>query len=489
MDKNPSTKASLLIKGPRKSIEFPLKKFPLFIGNGTKSDLYLDDPTIPDQCLRISKRGDLFILKNNAPTCVCFVNGDKVLSKLLRNGDAIVIGNYELVFTSQKRILISEDFGKTPFKYNPQNNPNSINLPIGQIEITSLLNIFPRKMSDAYKIFATIEQLSRATALIDIAQIICKKVMETLKNCYSCNLALSHSHNKELYLIHRQQIGDYQDTMDMEALCFRALSTKSIEYLSNNHILSLAIPILSVDQSVGCISIECPQIRKTSMIKKLSPAMRLIAASTPYLENKMLRKEVDDLILGVVESMVATIEAKDTYTVGHSERVCRYALAIGQELQLDKESMKNLMISALCHDIGKIGIPDQILKKATSLSHDEYEEMKLHPIIGANIISCLPHHDKFISGVKYHHEKWDGTGYPDGLTGEDIPFFGRIIAVADAFDAMVSGRSYSGFIEEDEAVQKIKREIDIFDPDIVTALTNAWENGRISRKNSTLDNM
>jgi HD-GYP domain-containing protein (c-di-GMP phosphodiesterase class II) len=128
------------------------------------------------------------------------------------------------------------------------------------------------------------------------------------------------------------------------------------------------------------------------------------------------------------------------------------------------------------------------LRKAALLNPDEYEEMKQHPVIGANIVSHLPNVKRFISGIKYHHEKWDGSGYPDGLVGENIPFFGRIVAVADVFDAMVSGRSYSGFLDEGDAVQRLSEEKDIFDSDVVRAFGQAWQSGRLTQKTSTQKN-
>jgi len=187
----------------------------------------------------------------------------------------------------------------------------------------------------------------------------------------------------------------------------------------------------------------------------------------------------------MIETMVATIEAKDTYTHGHSERVSRYSIAIADELKLSRDLKKLLLISALCHDIGKIGIPDAILKKASMLSSEEYEEMKLHPTIGSDIISHMPNAQRFISGVKHHHEKWDGSGYPDGLTGEDIPFFGRIVALSDVFDAMVSGRAYSGFMDQSDAISRITEERELFDPEILRAMIRAHENGSLTLKTST----
>ena len=142
----------------------------------------------------------------------------------------------------------------------------------------------------------------------------------------------------------------------------------------------------------------------------------------------------------------------------------------------------------MCHDIGKIGIPDAILKKASHLSEDEYEEMKLHPTIGAEIVSHMPNAHRFISGVKHHHEKWDGSGYPDGLAGEDIPFFGRIVGIADVFDAMISGRAYAGFIDEADAIERLVREQQFFDPEILKAFVRAHEKGSLNFRTSTQNN-
>jgi HD-GYP domain-containing protein (c-di-GMP phosphodiesterase class II) len=198
---------------------------------------------------------------------------------------------------------------------------------------------------------------------------------------------------------------------------------------------------------------------------------------------------MDSWMLGMVDTIISTIEANDTYTRGHSERVSKYSMAVADELKLNRETKRLLMISSLMHDVGKIGIPDNILKKAALLTAEEYEEMKLHPSIGADIVSHVPDAHRFISGVKHHHEKWDGTGYPDGLVGEEIPFFARIVAIADVFDAMVSGRSYSGFIDQSDAVTRLSDEKDIFDPEVVRAFVRAYENGSITLKTSTQNNL
>ncbi len=242
----------------------------------------------------------------------------------------------------------------------------------------------------------------------------------------------------------------------------------------------IILPISHLDTVLGIVHIEIDDPRVEISQDALDLSQNLLHKSAANIEALTLRKELDSWLIGMIETMIATVEAKDTYTRGHSERVSRYSLAIGDQLRLDRDTRKLLMVSSLCHDIGKIGIPDAILKKASLLSADEYNEMKLHPSIGADIVSHMPNAQRFISGVKYHHEKWDGTGYPDGLEGEDIPFFGRIVAVADVFDAMVSGRAYSGFLGEHDAVQRLYDERELFDPEIIKAFVKAFESGGLS---------
>src|SRR5438093_4656633 len=148
------------------------------------------------------------------------------------------------------------------------------------------------------------------------------------------------------------------------------------------------------------------------------------------------------LFINSIRILAAAIDAKDPYTRGHSERVARYSIAIGKNLNLPEKEMRNLRISALLHDVGKIGIDDRILRKPGALSEDEFEVMKGHPAKGAAIMSGVAQLIDIIPGMKYHHEKWSGGGYPDGLVGEHIPVQARIVAIADPFGAMTTNRPY-----------------------------------------------
>jgi len=186
------------------------------------------------------------------------------------------------------------------------------------------------------------------------------------------------------------------------------------------------------------------------------------------------------LFINSVRMLAAAIDAKDPYTRGHSERVARYSIAIGKNLSLPEKEMRNLRISALLHDVGKIGIDDRILRKPGALSDEEFEVMKQHPAKGAAIMSGVAQLIDIIPGMKYHHEKWSGGGYPDGLEGEQIPTQARIVAIADTFDAMTTNRPYQKAMEIGYVVEKIKSFAGTrFDPRVVDAFVIAVKRGDI----------
>jgi len=199
---------------------------------------------------------------------------------------------------------------------------------------------------------------------------------------------------------------------------------------------------------------------------------------------EQLRKAAHEnhlLFINSVRMLAAAIDAKDPYTRGHSERVARYSIGIGKNVGLNEQEMRNLRISALLHDVGKIGIDDRILRKPGALSEDEFEVMKGHPVKGAAIMSGVAQLIDIIPGMKYHHEKWGGGGYPDGLTAEEIPMQARIVAIADTFDAMTTNRPYQKAMELNYVVEKIKSFAGTrFDPRVVDAFVNAVKRGDIT---------
>lgn len=183
----------------------------------------------------------------------------------------------------------------------------------------------------------------------------------------------------------------------------------------------------------------------------------------------------DDMYHGVVRSMVATLEAKDFYTYGHSTRVADMAYKLGEVLGMTTEELELIHIAGDLHDIGKIGVPDNILNKPDSLEVDEWELMKNHPYIGYNILSKTSTFEYISRIVLYHHERWDGKGYPKGLKEEEIPLASRILAVCDSIDAMKSDRPYRKSISDELCKDEIKKNKGImYDSKIAECMLNNW---------------
>jgi putative nucleotidyltransferase with HDIG domain len=184
--------------------------------------------------------------------------------------------------------------------------------------------------------------------------------------------------------------------------------------------------------------------RQTTVLRE-----RSIALSESY-------RRLEESSLEAIESLNATVEAKDPYTAGHSLRVQRIALSIGQELGLGVKDLDALRFGALFHDIGKIAIPDILLTKPGRLSEDEYELMKRHSAEGARIVAKFGRLRDSVAIIRHHHERWDGRGYPEGLAGEDIPVAAAIAGLADAWDAMTIERPYQRALSPEEALEEVR---------------------------------
>ncbi len=198
------------------------------------------------------------------------------------------------------------------------------------------------------------------------------------------------------------------------------------------------------------------------------------------LDNARLYEELEGLFFQTVESLAEAIEQRDPYTGGHTQRVTQYSLTLAKYLHLNPVEVKWLKISAVLHDIGKIGIDDQILRKPDRLNPREFEEIKQHAIKGAEIIDPIKPLKEIIPGVKYHHEQLDGTGYPEGLKGEHIPIIAKIVAVADTYDAMTTDRPYRKALHKEKAIQELRRCSGTqFDREVVDAFIQAYEAGEI----------
>lgn len=246
----------------------------------------------------------------------------------------------------------------------------------------------------------------------------------------------------------------------------------------------LCSPLIYKDKLLGVIQAINKRDNKTFSDEDLNLFESFANIVSIALENANLFNKLKETFFQTSFALAEAVEKRDPYTGGHVKRVTEYCLAIAQELGLNKEEKENLELSAILHDIGKIGIDDSILRKPAPLDEKEIEIMKKHPQIGLEILSKVKHLSDIVTGTFSHHEKYDGTGYPQGLKGDEIPLIGRIIAVCDTFDAMTSNRPYRRGLDDNIAIEEIKKYRGIqFDPLVVDAFINAFQKGKIISQN------
>ncbi len=218
----------------------------------------------------------------------------------------------------------------------------------------------------------------------------------------------------------------------------------------------LAVPFLRQDKVLGCMFVlDKASADFDSVDSKLLNS--IANESAIYLENAMLFDDVHGLMMGLLHSLTAAVDAKDPYTCGHSERVALFSRYLAQQLKLSDHAVERIYMAGLLHDVGKLGVPDNVLQKAGRLDADEFEKIKKHPDIGAKILQDIKQVRDIIPGVLHHHERYDGKGYPGNLHGENIPLMGRIICLADCFDAMTTSRTYRKALPLEVAMNEIRR--------------------------------
>ncbi len=250
----------------------------------------------------------------------------------------------------------------------------------------------------------------------------------------------------------------------------------------------LATPLLNLSAAAEKIAAGDLSTRvATANITEIGTVGRSFNLMTDRLEEHIAKlakaaTENRELFVGTVKALAAAIDGKDKYTRGHSERVARISVGIGKQLGLEAEELETLRISALLHDVGKIAIDDNILKKPAALTDEEFEIMKTHPQKGFKIMSQIPAMKDFLPGMYMHHEMVNGKGYPQGLTDEQIPLQAKIVSVADTFDAMTIDRPYQKGVLLPEALEKIKCLVGTrYDAKVVDALLRGCESGEIGQ--------
>ena len=292
-------------------------------------------------------------------------------------------------------------------------------------------------------------------------------------------------------VIAQRSLGDARIDAGVRELTAQAMSfvvAVTLAALTLGYFFAVGItrPILGLVQSTRAISRaefhQRAEVRGAAETRELAETFNKMAGDIEeYVERlKQAAAENHELFLGSIRMLAAAIDEKDPYTRGHSGRVAKYSVIIGETLELSRENLDRLRISALLHDVGKIGVDDRVLKKPGKLTDEEFDVMKQHTIKGANIMRPVAQLNDVLPGIELHHERMDGQGYPYGLDGEQIPLMARIIAVADTLDAMTTDRPYQSAKDVSWAVERIRSLAGTkFDPKVVDALESAVRAGRL----------
>ena len=253
----------------------------------------------------------------------------------------------------------------------------------------------------------------------------------------------------------------------------------------------MCAPMRTTDAILGVLYVDSQMAREFNEAE-----LELLAAvgnqAGIALHRARLMEEVEKLFFDVMKAIASLIDAKDGYTHKHSERVAAFGVRIARHLGLDADSRAVVELSGLLHDVGKIGVPDAILNKPGKLTEEEFTQMRLHPLHGVRILANIQSQRvvNILPGVKYHHERWDGNGYPEGLKGEEIPLLGRVLGVADFLDALTSDRSYRKGLTLEEAVNMVK---DLagkaFDPAVAKAAIELHERGELALPSTPISDL
>jgi HD-GYP domain-containing protein (c-di-GMP phosphodiesterase class II) len=243
----------------------------------------------------------------------------------------------------------------------------------------------------------------------------------------------------------------------------------------------LGAPVKLNKSAVGMLYIiNFFETKKTFQTGDMRLLISLAEQVSMIITSAELYQNLKDFLLNVIKTLVYSIEAKDSYTRGHSERVSRLAMMIAEAMDLSPGEKEALNLAAVLHDIGKIGVPGKILNKVGKLTSEEFLLIKDHPDKGFRILKPIEQLNESLSAIRHHHERYDGTGYPSGLKGKEIPLYARMIAIADMYDAMTSRRSYRENISHEDAIADI---ITVkgkqLDPEIVEIFVKKFQSGSI----------
>ena len=481
------------------------------IGRLKGCDVVVDDEAASRRHCTIAAREDACVVSDLQSANGTFVNEKRIVSQDIARGDKIRIGSTVIE-------LIDEAAGAagpisnttTSLSLVEARNQTIVSRAVDPTKLEFLSQVYKRKdeadlLQSAQKYLTTLhkvsEILARASGVEALFDSIVSAILEVSGGDRAAILMRPADGAKDVNMVAvRTKDGKassgavmlsrtvVNDVIEKGISVFTDDALADDRYVGGESIVRQRIrsvmcaPMRTTDEILGVLYVDSQMAREFSEAE-----LELLAAvgnqAGIALHRARLMEEVERLFFDVMKAIASLIDAKDGYTHKHSERVAQFGVRIARHLGFDADSRAVVELSGLLHDVGKIGVPDAILNKPGKLTDEEFRQMRLHPVHGARILSQIQS-DKVVSilpGVKYHHERWDGKGYPDGLKGEEIPLLGRVLGVADFLDALTSDRSYRKSLTLEEALNMVKDlQGQAFDPAVVKAALELHEKGQLA---------
>ena len=475
-------------------------------------DVVVDDEAASRRHCTITAREDLCVVTDLQSANGTYVNEKRITTVELGRGDKLRIGStvIELLDQSVQEASPSRPApgGSTSLSIVETRSGTLVQRTVDPTKLEFLSSVFKRKdeaslLESAQKYLTTLHKVSAILSRASSVEALFDSILSAILEVASGDRAAILMRNKETGHVDmvalRTRDGRatgavtvsrsvVNDVLEKGISAFTDDAMADDRYVGGESIVRQKIrsvmcaPMRTTDEILGVLYVDSQQTREFSEAE-----LELLAAvgnqAGIALHRARLMAEVERLFLDVMKAIASIIDAKDGYTHKHSERVAAFGVRLAEHLGFDADGRAVVELSSLLHDVGKIGVPDAILNKPGKLTDDEFKEMRLHPIHGARILSNIQSQKvvSLLPGVKYHHERWDGKGYPEGLAGEEIPLLGRVLGVADFLDALTSDRSYRKGLPLEEALQMVRDlEGKAFDPVVVKAAVELHEKGELA---------
>ncbi|MBI4575481.1 MAG: HD domain-containing protein [Planctomycetes bacterium] len=474
-------KATLtVVRGPNRGARYTLEgEGARVLGREQNCAIRIVDRGLSRQHLKLERVGGQFVVTDLQSSNGTFVNGKQVQEHTLRDGDVITVGETELAFSVREGEkdsalvdLVSDLFDATTTQVKRRfagAAETGILRPAGEGEDQADAY---RKAHERLKVLYEVGNVINAEGDLDhLFNLVIDAILKVTRAERGFIVMKEGSSYRPV--VRRVPGGgkgrsSISNTILKESL-ENGLSVLSVDAMNDDRFKSgesvitgrvgsvMCVPVEFHDKVLGAIYVDSSLRRAAFTEEELELMTAVGKEAGGAIHRAQLVRDRDELFLGCVKALVTAIDAKDAYTHGHSERVAYYSVQLAEAMELPAPEVEKVRLSALLHDIGKIGVPERILNKPGRLTEQEYKVIMRHPCIGAEMLAHIRNIEGIIGGVKHHHEKWDGTGFPDGLAGEGIPLIARVVAVADAFDAMTSHRSYRRGLPMELVLEEFKR--------------------------------